>query len=206
MSALTAASQVVSFKPTDTVVAKSAYVPAQRLFNPKSVEYLIIMRYQPNIQIVICGSMSHYRRMEQLREALLSSGVQAIVPEKETSYHASLDATQFRAFKRRVSAEYLRVIRRRVTYGILVANERKYEDQCYIGANTFAEIAVAFNAKKRIYLINDLPATFRDELEAWEAVPLRQDLTPLILDYRATLDAYSQLSLFEGEGKSESNA
>jgi hypothetical protein len=164
------------------------------------------MRSQPNLQIVICGSMSHYSRMEQLRDALRSSDVPAIIPEKETTYHASLNAMQFRAFKRKVSAEYLRVIRRRVTYGILVANELKYEDGCYIGANTFAEIAVAFNAKKKIYLINDVPANYRDELEAWDAVALRQDLTSLIVDYRGTLEAQSQLSLFEDEGKVESNA
>jgi hypothetical protein len=141
--------------------------------------------------------MSHYERFETLKASLISDGVLAVVPQRETSYHMTLSPAQFRDFKRRVSAEYLRKIRRRITFGILVANEPKYGEPCYVGANTFAEIAVAFNAGKKIYLINDFPDNYRDELEAWNAVPLRQDLTQLVTDYRAIVAANAQLTLFE---------
>ena len=46
----------------------------------------------------------------------------------------------------------------------------------YIGANTFAEIAVAFYFGKKIFLLNDIYEPFIDELTAWEAYPLKNDM------------------------------
>jgi hypothetical protein len=62
----------------------------------------------------------------------------------------------------------------------LVANNPKHGIDNYIGANTFAEVAIAVNAKKKIYLLNDYYEPVRDELIAWEAVPLHGKLEKVI--------------------------
>jgi len=43
----------------------------------------------------------------------------------------------------------------------------------YIGANSFAEIALAFYLGKKIFLLNDVYSLYEDELSAWGAVPLK---------------------------------
>jgi hypothetical protein len=90
----------------------------------------------------------------------------------------------------------LSIIRRKDTDGILVANEPKHGDRNYIGANAFAEIAIAFNAQKAIYLLNDIPAAFEDELSAWGAIPLKGDLSILTADMNRLLSQPKQTPLF----------
>jgi len=149
--------------------------------------------------IVLCGSMSHFPLMERYREILLSHRIPAIAPEDESVQRASLDEESFSSYKRVVSGRYLTKIRRRNTYGILVVNETKHGDPNYIGANTFAEIAVAFNARKKIYLLKDIPDTYADELIAWNVVPLSGKLDALIADFVEIVEPrqYLLLDLFQ---------
>jgi hypothetical protein len=137
--------------------------------------------------------------MERYREILFSHRIPALAPEDESVQRASLDEESFSSFKRVVSARHLTKIRRRNTYGILVVNETKHGDPNYIGANTFAEIAVAFNARKKIYLLKDIPDTYADELVAWNVVPLSGKLDALIADFVELVEPrqYQLLDLFQ---------
>ncbi len=79
--------------------------------------------------------------------------------------------------KRALSLRYFRRIRSRAATGaILVANYTKGRRTNYIGANTFAEIAVAFSAGKPIYLLNGIYPPLKDELVAWGAIALNGKL------------------------------
>jgi hypothetical protein len=149
--------------------------------------------------IVLCGSMSHFPLMERYRDILLSRRIPAIAPEEESIQRANLDEDSFSSYKRVVSARYLTKIRRRNTQGILVVNETKHGDPNYIGANTFAEIAVAFNARKKIYLLKDIPDTYADELIAWNVIPLYGRLDALIADFVEIVEPrqYALLDLFQ---------
>lgn len=46
----------------------------------------------------------------------------------------------------------------------------------YIGANTFAEIAIAFYFGKKVFLLNDIYEPYSDELIAWGAIPLKGEI------------------------------
>ena len=59
---------------------------------------------------------------------------------------------------------------------VLVVNPPKQGVGHYIGANAFAEIAIAFYFGKKIFLLYDQFPPYADELSAWGVVPLRGDL------------------------------
>lgn len=119
-----------------------------------------------------------------------------MVPVAEDDRVSRLSSEKFLLFKRHVSRYYLQQIRSTKTYGILIVNEPKNEIPHYIGANTFAEVAVAFNACKRIFILYDLYETYLDELLSWGAIALHGDLNSLVKTYRQTEGAV-QLSLFD---------
>jgi hypothetical protein len=87
-------------------------------------------------------------------------------------------------------------IRDRRTVGILVANVDKYGVHDYIGPNAFAEAAVAFASRRDIFVLQAIPETYRSELEAWGAIALHGDLTPILELLRANRPASGQLRLF----------
>ncbi|MCE5308173.1 MAG: hypothetical protein LLG20_11090 [Acidobacteriales bacterium] len=148
-------------------------------------------------RIVVCGSMSAYGEMLRLRKLLSRSNVPAVIPVAEDNVRDSLTDDEFVLFKRRVAYRHLRKIRHPSTFGILAVNRDKLGVRDYIGPNTFAEIAVAFAQSKRIYLYQDVPKVYEDELHAWGAVSLRGNLSRLIGDlngFRTQQEA--QLLLF----------
>jgi hypothetical protein len=147
--------------------------------------------------IVICGSMVHFSLMLQLQRQLRLYGIDSIAPEDERHLTAlSLSENDYAKMKRRMSERYFRIIRRRTVHGILVANFEKHGRANYIGPNSLAEIAIAVNAKKKIYLAQDIYPELTDELVAWEACSLRGDLAPLVRDLeKASLLEQQQLTL-----------
>lgn len=149
--------------------------------SPKAKILLPKMASEPGQgKIVICGSMSQYGCMLDIQSELNDWEIKAIVPADETTLPRNLSPKQFFAFKRAVSERYFRTIRQRDVLGILVANNPKHGIDNYIGANTFAEVAIAVNAKKKVYLLNDYYEPVKDELVAWEAVPLYGKLEKVI--------------------------
>ena len=134
-------------------------------------------------RVVICGSMSCYQQMLECQQTLRDFGVPSVAPVPEGAHTENLSPERFRHFKSVVSAKWLKEIRRNVTFGILVVNEPKRQQNNYIGANTFAEIAVAFCAGKAIYLLRSCFSVYEDELRAWGAVELDGDRHELALDF-----------------------
>jgi hypothetical protein len=130
-------------------------------------------------RLVICGSMSFYEDMLSIQLALLNDGIDSIIPVSEGDDIRNLSKQDFLAFKRRVSRHYMQEIASPQTSAILVANIDKHGKKDYIGPNTFAEIAVAFLHDKKIFLLQDIPDFYRDELEAWDTVALHRDLKAL---------------------------
>lgn len=149
-------------------------------------------------RLVICGSMSFYFQMVEQSHLLREAGIDSLVPEPDNDLIHSLHENDFQEAKRRASMKHIRKIRDKKTFGILVVNFDKHGISDYIGANAFAEIAVALAHYKKIYLLQGIPEFYRDELTAWQAVCLNGNLMRLIEDCRqaAILDS-SQLTLFD---------
>lgn len=131
-------------------------------------------------RVVICGSMSHYDRILSCKAKLVERDIPALIPPTEEAHIGTLSGRAFLDFKRTVSRKYLNEIRSPRTDSILVVNESKRSIENYIGANTFAEIAIAFDAGKAIFLLHDFYAPYKDELCAWGAVPLKGNIDMMV--------------------------
>jgi hypothetical protein len=137
------------------------------------------------MRVVICGSMAFYSEMLQVRRELDTHGVASVVPDPEDASHTALSAESYAAFKQAAAEAHVRRIRHPRTTGILVLNFLRHGIRDYIGPSTFAEIAVAHAAQKRIYILNGLPAMYVEELRRWRVRCLGGELEPLIGDYGA---------------------
>ena len=148
-------------------------------------------------RIVICGSMSFYDQMLLVHNSLLNNMIPSVLPADDEEMALKLTNYQFEDYKRRVSFRYLKKIRDLKTWCVLVINPKKHGISDYIGPNTFAEIAVAFSNRKKIYLMYDIPSVYEDELQAWRAISLNGILDQLISNYNEIcLKDDRQLKLF----------
>ena len=124
--------------------------------------------------IVLCGSMAFIGKMKECAKSLSENGFVPIVPDEDIG--GLIGESEKNEYKRKVSRIHFDKIADRNTYAILVVNERKNDKDNYIGANTFAEIALAFYFGKKIYILNDLYEPYSDELLAWESQFLMGDV------------------------------
>jgi hypothetical protein len=145
--------------------------------------------------VVLCGSMSFFGHMLQLRSHLSHEHVEVALPDAESDADLH-DPRQYSLFRRSVVHRHLKRVRNIRTFGILVTNFDKHGVPDYIGPSTFAEIATAATLNKKIYVLQDFPEVFRDVLSDWGAVPLRGQLQPLIEHYRSACPPETQLELF----------
>jgi hypothetical protein len=149
-------------------------------------------------RIVICGSMSFYGDMLEIQNLLTKKGIPSIVPEPEDQYKADLFEEDFAIFKCKLSFQYLKKIRAPETVAILAVNSDKHAIPDYLGPNTFAEIAVAFAQKKRLFLLQGVPNEYVDELRAWGVIPLDGSLSGIFQYYKAaTQPSVRQLEMFQ---------
>lgn len=143
--------------------------------------------------VVICGSMSFYPNMVEQQSLLRALGVKSVIPSPDTDVFQILNEEESLSAKRSASMKHIRRVRDGKTFGILVLNFDKHGIADYIGANSFAEIAVALAHYKRIYLYQGVPTFYRDELIAWGAVPLNCDLSRLVDDIKQYENTIRQL-------------
>jgi len=108
--------------------------------------------------------------MKNNANQLSSMGYTAILPAEED--WDNIPSEKINEYKRKVSLQHFCEISNEATYAVLIVNETKKGIKNYIGANTFAEIAIAFYFNKRIFLLNGIYEPFKDELLAWGAVSL----------------------------------
>ncbi len=129
--------------------------------------------------------MSKYEKMLVVKSYLESVGIECIVPKEEDDAIHNLSDEQFIAFKKKVSNAYLKKIRNRDTYAVLVINDEKRGIDNYIGANTFVEVAMGFCWNRKVFLLNDYYEPYMDELIAWDVQILKGDLGKLVESYNA---------------------
>jgi len=115
--------------------------------------------------IVLCGSMNFIEKMKDISITLSAMGVVPIIPEEDK--WNKIKAEDVNEYKSKVSRDHFDKIADENTQAILVVNESKNGINNYIGANTFAEIALAFYFEKEIYVLNEIYQPYRDELLAW---------------------------------------
>lgn len=157
------------------------------LFVPKNlsekgiITYRNIFGYQKHY-LLLCGSMKFYDLMKRIKNQMERNGIDTTIPADENFDINELNDEEINRFKRHVSNNYLRKIRDKNTYAILVVNEEKNGIPNYIGANTLVEIGMAFTWGKKIFIYNQLYEPLLDEMKAWGCEPLNGN-TSAIYDY-----------------------
>jgi hypothetical protein len=134
-------------------------------------------------RIVICGSMAFASQMREIKGQLDILNVRAVVPDDVDGDLKHYDSQSYLAFKKAVSVSHINKIKDPRTYAVLVANFDKNGIYGYIGANSFAEVSVAFSSRKKIFLFSEIPSQYADELTAWGAIALNGDLSRLVRMY-----------------------
>lgn len=136
--------------------------------------------------MVLCGSMALHGKMFLLSKELTRLGVQNFAPEPDTLFSMDSGQASYDAFKRKASLSHIDKIMHKSTMGVLIVNVDKYDIPDYIGANAFAELAVAFACRKKIYLLQGLPDKYSDEIRAWGGICLHGRLDRLVDDYQSS--------------------
>ena len=124
------------------------------------------------MKLVICGSMSFLKEMTDLKIELENRGHQVIIPLPDESY------SQDKNIKKKAMEDFNNNLKD--ADAILVANYDKNDKVCHIGINSIMEIGMAFNRKKKIFILNKIPQECEDELKAINVIELNNKLDRII--------------------------
>lgn len=119
-------------------------------------------------KVILCGSMKVKNKIFEVKEKLEELNFEVLLPEECIKGIDKKDASR---------AHFNRIISNDAD--ILIVNEEKNNIKNYIGPNSLCEIACAFYYNKKIYLLNDIYEPYKDELEAWDVIPLNGNLENL---------------------------
>ncbi|MDR0917764.1 MAG: hypothetical protein LBM93_00715 [Oscillospiraceae bacterium] len=128
--------------------------------------------------------MFFYDEMKLCKKTLDNFGINTMIPSDESKLSEDITVEEFENFKKKVSLSYLKKIREAETLAILVFNEEKRGIPNYIGANTLAEIVMAFTWRRKVFLLNDIYEPLSDELKAWECTPIHKNYEIVNLYFR----------------------
>ncbi|WP_447912996.1 hypothetical protein [Microbacterium phyllosphaerae] len=122
--------------------------------------------------------MRAWDQMRQVRDVLFHQGIESLIPDTDEVSPCS-SSEEMNEMKRVASLRHFEYIQDAQTAAVLVVNVDKDGQNDYIGPNSFAEIAVAVAAGRRVYLMYGTPLAYSDELQAWGARELNGRLETL---------------------------
>ena len=109
-------------------------------------------------KIVLSGSMKFRKNIIEYGNILKSMGYDVIIPRECIDINLEKSIASKLHFDEITKAD---------TEALLVINMDKSDNKNYIGANTFAEIAMAWYFKKKGFLLNGIYEPYKEELIAW---------------------------------------
>lgn len=143
------------------------------------------MAAAPQSRVVLCGSMRVHEDIARVARALESLGVPNVAPTPDAAVATARSADAVDSLKRAASMRHFRHVMSPQTWGVLLVNRDAAGARAYVGASAFAEAALAFAHGKAIYLLEDFPERYGEELRAWQAICLGGDLRRLAQDFCA---------------------
>jgi len=120
------------------------------------------------MKLVVVGSMEFYQKYLELEKQLIKKGHKVILPLLYELYNKA------NVTKRDTMEDFNKELLK--SDAILVANYDKNNIDNYIGVNGLMEIGMAFNRKKKIFILNKIPQNCKEELKAIEAIELNENL------------------------------
>lgn len=120
------------------------------------------------MKIIIIGSMKFYPEFVKLKQEIEKLGNKVIIPMPDEYYEKSgkikIDSMQ----------DYNKEIE--TSDAILVANYEKNNIKNYIGVNSIMETGIAFNRKKKVFILNEIPDNCKEEFNAIGVIELKGNL------------------------------
>jgi hypothetical protein len=123
------------------------------------------------MKITIVGSMKFYEKFIEIKQNLEKKGHTTVIPLPDEHYKNS------GKIKRDSMEDYNKEIEQ--SDAILVANYEKHNIKNYIGTNSIMEVGMAFNRKKKIYILNQIPDNCKEEFSAINVIELNGDLNKI---------------------------
>lgn len=120
-------------------------------------------------KIVLCGSKKFIPKFLELDKELKEMGYNVVVPREFIVEMAKKDA----------SLLHFDEINKDDVDALLIVNETNKDQNNYIGANGFAELAFGFYKGRKIFLLNDIYEPYEEELVAWEVIPLKGNISKI---------------------------
>ena len=120
------------------------------------------------MKLTIIGSMAFYERFKVIKDILKSHGHQVVIPLPEEHYKKSNKSKIDSMKDNNKNIEE--------SDAILVANYEKRNMKNYIGVNSIMEIGMAFNRKKKIFILNKIPDNCKEEFIAIGVIELNGNL------------------------------
>lgn len=149
-----------------------------------------------NIQpiITICSSANFYRQAGEIEEILENQGFAVLIPamakemkrtgDYEVAHHKTwlADANDYHKKAELMHGHFDEVDK---ADAILVLNYEKHGVNNYIGGNVLMEMALAFHAKKPIFIINEIPeeSAYLEEILGMEPVVLHGNIEAFKAEY-----------------------
>ena len=135
------------------------------------------------MKIFICCSKHFYRKIEEIKKELESNGHKISLPN---SYDEPMIEEKLKEISKEGHIKWkTRMMKKDKTNikpndAILVLNFKRKGHDNYIGGATFLEIYTAWDLKKKIFILNDLPnCSFTDEPIGINPALLKGDLSKI---------------------------
>ncbi|MCT4642784.1 MAG: hypothetical protein N4A33_10865 [Bacteriovoracaceae bacterium] len=103
--------------------------------------------------ITICGSMTFYNRMVELKQKLEKLGWNVFIPTEEETKFKDMSLEEKIRAKKQYIEEHLNKIKD--SNLVLIANFTKNKIQGYVGANTLIEIAFSRVLEKPLFFLEE---------------------------------------------------
>ncbi|MES2223820.1 MAG: hypothetical protein V4469_02715 [Patescibacteria group bacterium] len=137
------------------------------------------------MKIIICGSISAAKEIEDARDQLVATGHEVEIPEgvKHLKEWQDPSATTEEKAERKIKNDLIRGYYEKMKgYDVvLVVNSPKKGIDGYIGGNTLIEMAFAHILNKKLYILNPLPElSYTSEMIAMQPIILNGDLSQIV--------------------------
>jgi len=138
------------------------------------------------MRITICGSMTFFVEMREIKDGLEVLGHEVLVPIDTFSDEIPIEARSDISDKQKISAkieyDFMREHFKKIedSDAILVLNYEKKNVPGYIGGNTFLEMGHAFGLGKNIFLMNPVPnMNYSIEMHSMQPIVIDGDLSKI---------------------------
>lgn len=130
------------------------------------------------MKIVVCGSMSNYPQMADLKNRLIAGGHEIMLPDpsNDKQLNEIIENKYVDTFELKIKYNYIKKHFQHIVKGdcVLIANFDKNGVKNYVGGNSFLEMGFAYTMNKPIYLLNPIPSIeyYYNEMAAMQPIIL----------------------------------